>query len=118
MGVGLMLIKSKCIRDEVHKEDGWRVCVMAFVRDHYKYDVWLQDLAPTIKLLNDWKHKQISWKEYEKRYLAMLKKKRDSIVELAKLVKKKKVVTLLCYEKDDEYCHRRLLKEFLERRLS
>ena len=38
----------------------------------------------------------------------------DKIKELAEL-SKKKTITLLCHEKTDEECHRRLLKELIEK---
>ena len=108
-----MIVKSKSIFDELSDEDGYRICVMRFVRDYYKYDLWLRDLAPSIGLLNDWRNKKISWKEYEERYLGEIKRKKEVIKKLTILIKEKKEVTLLCCEKEDKFCHRRLLKEYL-----
>lgn len=109
-----MMIKTKSIFERINEEDGYRICIMRFVRDYYKYDLWLRDLAPNIELLNDWKNKKISWEEYEERYLNEIKGKKEVVKKLMGLVKKKKVVTLLCAEKEDKYCHRRLLKEYLD----
>jgi uncharacterized protein YeaO (DUF488 family) len=110
-----MVIKTKSVFEKESSEDGFRVCVMRFVRDYYKYDLWLQELAPSIGLLNDYKNKKTSWEGYEERYLKEIETKRDSINKLIDLVKEKGVVTLLCAEKEDRYCHRRLLKEYLAR---
>ena len=110
-----MVIKSKSVFEKESSEDGFRVCVMRFVRDYYKYDLWLQELAPSIGLLNDYKNKKTSWEEYEERYLKEIEGKKESINKLIDLVKEKGVVTLLCAEKEDRYCHRRLLKEYLAR---
>ena len=110
-----MVIKTKSVFEKESSEDGFRVCVMRFVRDYYKYDLWLQELAPSIGLLNDYKNKKTSWEGYEERYLKEIETKRDSINKLIELVKEKGVVTLLCAEKEDRYCHRRLLKEYLAR---
>ncbi len=109
-----MVIKTKSVFDEGDVGDGFRVCVMRFVRDYYKYDLWLRDLAPSIELLNDYKNRRIGWEEYEEKYLKEISGEKDSINKLMELVKEKGVVTLLCAEKEDKYCHRRLLKEFLE----
>ena len=109
-----MIIKTKSIFEKESGEDGYRVCVMRFIRNYYKYDLWLKDLAPSIELLNDWKDKKVSWKEYEERYLENIKEKRGVIGKLLNLIKEKKVVTLLCCERDDRFCHGRLLKEYLE----
>jgi len=108
-----MMIKSKSIFEKIGSEDGFRICVMRFVRDHYRYDLWLRALAPSIELLNDWKDKKISWEEYEEKYLKEVKEKKEAIKKLLDLVKEKRAVTLLCCEKDDRFCHRRLLKEYL-----
>jgi uncharacterized protein YeaO (DUF488 family) len=110
-----MVIKTKSVFDEGDVGDGFRVCVMRFVRSYYRFDLWLQELAPSIGLLNDYKSKKISWEGYEERYLKEIEGKKDSINKLIGLVKEKGVVTLLCAEKDDRYCHRRLLKEYLAR---
>ena len=110
-----MVIKTKSVFEKESSEDGFRVCVMRFVRDYYKYDLWLRELAPSIGLLNDYKNKKTSWEGYEERYLKEIETKRDSINKLIDLVKEKGVVTLLCAEKEDRYCHRRLLKEYLAR---
>ena len=102
------MIKSKSIRLKKEKEDGLRICVMRFVRNNYEYDLWYRDLAPSIELLNDYKRKRIDWNEYGRRYLEEISEKKELIGELAKLAKEK-VITLLCWELDDKYCHRRLL---------
>jgi len=93
-----MGIISKSVFEKVNNEDGFRICIMRFIKSYYKYDLWLRDLAPSIELLNDWKDKKISWEEYEKRYLEKIKHKKV-IKELLNLVREKKVVTLLCCEK-------------------
>jgi uncharacterized protein YeaO (DUF488 family) len=110
-----MVIKTKSVFDQGDVGDGFRVCVMRFVRSYYKYDLWLSDLAPSIELLNDWRGKRISWEEYERRYLEEIKGRKEVIDKLLGLIKEKGVVTLLCAEKEDKYCHRRLLKEYLGR---
>jgi uncharacterized protein YeaO (DUF488 family) len=109
-----MVIKSKSVFEKESKDDGFRVCVMRFVRDYYRYDLWLRDLAPSIRLLNDYKEKKIGWEEYEGRYLEEIKGRKEAIKKLLGLVKEKGVVTLLCAEKEDKFCHRRLLKEYIE----
>ena len=111
------MIRSKSIFAKESKEDGFRVCVMRFVRGYYRFDLWLRDLAPSIELLNDWKNRKVSWKEYEERYLEEIGGKKGVIDKLLKSVEEKGVVTLLCAEKEDKYCHRRLLKEYLNRLL-
>ncbi len=113
-----MIIKSKSIFEKESGDDGYRICVMRFVKDYYRYDLWLRDLAPSIELLNDYRNKKINWEEYEERYLKEIEEKKEVLKRLLDLIKEKKVVTLLCAEKEDRFCHRRLLKEYIENRLS
>jgi uncharacterized protein YeaO (DUF488 family) len=108
------MIKTKSIFEKINDEDGYRICVMRFVRDYYNFDLWLKDLAPSIELLNDWKDEKISWEEYEEKYFKEIKEREEVVRKLLDLIKEKNVVTLLCAEKDDKFCHRRLLKEYLD----
>ena len=107
------MIKTKSIFEKESSDDGFRVCVMRFIRDDYRFDLWLRDLAPSIDLLNDWKNRKASWKEYEERYLEEMRGKEEAVKRLVEVIREKIVVTLLCAEKDDRFCHRRLLKEYL-----
>jgi uncharacterized protein (DUF488 family) len=72
------------------------------------------ELTPSKELLNGYKDKSISWKEYTKIYNQLLIDrdilKNISIEELDNAV-------LLCSEPTAEQCHRRLLSEYLAKHL-
>ena len=74
-------------------------------------------LFPPVKLLWDYKDKKITWEEYEREYkkqvLATLEPA-DVLAELKKLAGDKKNICLLCWEKSEEHCHRRLVMEWLK----
>lgn len=113
------MIKTKCIFKRVEEEDGFRICVMRYIKDFYEFDLWLEGLAPSVELLNDWQNGMITWEEYEERYLGEIRNEEDAIRQhdirvLMEIIKQKKVVTFLCAEKEDTYCHRKLLKEYIE----
>ena len=108
------MIKVKSILDKKNKDDGVRICVMRFVKSFYKYDEWLRDLATSIELLNDYRKKGIDWSEYERRYFLEMEKKKELIKELKKRSDEGEMITLLCWERDDKFCHRRLLKNLIE----
>jgi len=72
-----MLLTGRFLSARVSSVEQKTICVMRFVRDHYRYDLWLWDLAPSIELLNDDGNKKISWKEYEQSYLKEIMKKRS-----------------------------------------
>lgn len=71
-------------------------------------------LAPSKKLLKDYKEGKINWQEYSKRYYEEIfgnPKAIEKIKEIAK-ISLNKDVRLICYEK--EYpCHRFLLMEII-----
>jgi len=66
------------------------------------------DLAPTSEILDDYKKKQITWKEYENQFILLLKQ-RDTIKELPLEFFDK--ACLLCSEPEPNQCHRRLVAE-------
>jgi uncharacterized protein (DUF488 family) len=69
------------------------------------------DLAPTKELLSKYRKKEIDWSEYELEYLNLL--------DLRKIKDKINIEELhqncfLCSEHDPDFCHRRLLAEYLK----
>lgn len=68
-------------------------------------------LAPTKEILDAYKAKQISWDEYETRYIDLL------IERTAERAIDRQLfdvpVVLLCSEPSPEQCHRRLAAEYL-----
>lgn len=69
------------------------------------------DFAPTKDLLDRYRKKQISWSEYEREYLDLLRKREiEKKVDIGSLDRS----CLLCSEHSHEKCHRRLLAEYLQ----
>jgi len=66
--------------------------------------------APTEEILNSFKKKKINWEEYKNQYLALLRQR-----NIAKNIDFKEMdgACLLCSEEKPDYCHRRLLAEYL-----
>ncbi|MFA5034033.1 MAG: DUF488 family protein [bacterium] len=113
------MLKTKSVYDTKTPEDGIRILVMRkWPRGVPKANVdrWIKELGPSTELLNDWTEHKINWGEYEKRYRCEMEnpERQQSIRKIAEL-SGEKAVTLLCWEKSDEYCHRRLLKELIEK---
>ncbi len=79
----------------------------------YKHDIIY---APTKEILQAYKKEKISWKEYEIRYNALIAQ-RNVDCKFKKDYKKYSKVLLLCSEATPEYCHRRLLAEYLTEKL-
>lgn len=114
------MIKTKSVyKDKIEDSDGLRILVMRrwcrpLSKKKAKIDEWLKQLGPSEELLGDWNKNRIGWTEYEKRYFKEMESQREVIKTLAEKAKKG-TVTLLCKEPTDEECHRRLLKELIER---
>ncbi|MBR1800891.1 MAG: DUF488 domain-containing protein [Bacteroidaceae bacterium] len=72
----------------------------------------IEDFAPTKELLDQWHRQAITWAEYEDIYIALIKER--------KILQKYGIrsfdgACFLCSEDTPDYCHRRLLAEYLKR---
>jgi len=68
--------------------------------------------APTWDMVMGFKRGSLSWSEYEDRYHAMMRKSWVISKARWKEVLGWDEVVLVCYCKDDRFCHRRLLKQY------
>lgn len=115
------MIKTKSVYSPKAKEDGLRVLVTRYwprgVRKDAQ-DVWLRGLSPEAGLIKLWKAGKITWNKFEKGYLEEYKsvEKTRLLSGLKETVKGQRgsAVTLLCACRDDEPCHRQILKKILE----
>lgn len=69
------------------------------------------NLAPSVNLLRAYKAGTLTKKEYEDIYVAETK---IEFIENLIAFSKDKDVTLYCYEKSGEFCHRRILARLIE----
>ncbi len=76
--------------------------------------VHLLDLAPTKDILDDYKKKRISWEDYESKFNSLITGR-----QIEKKVSPKLLHggCLLCSEAKPHQCHRRLVAEYLQRKL-
>lgn len=72
-----------------------------------------KNLAPSEKLLYDFKCNRITWEEYVRRYEEEYND--DKIYYIQKLLDEGHDVVLLCFCSSDKYCHRRLVRKKFER---
>ena len=113
------MIKTKCLWDKPTPSDGYRILITRlWPRGKKKefVDLWDPDLGPSKKLLFSYKNGKLTWDEYERTY----RKERElpwaqnAIERLKQIQNKRKTITLLCYEREnDPKCHRYILKEIL-----
>ena len=74
--------------------------------------VHLPELAPTKQMLDDYKKRHGDWSTYETRFLDLMRARRVEQTVARKVVAD---ACLLCSESTPEYCHRRLVAEYLDR---
>ena len=74
------------------------------------------EVAPTKEMLTAYKKGEITWEQYEKRYNnRLLGDLADEwVFDVIQDLKAGIQVLLICYEKDPNHCHRRLLAEWIE----
>lgn len=76
-----------------------------------KYTHFL-DLAPEKDMLDDYKKKRISWDEYESKFNNLIKSRRIEEKISSNFLENG---CLLCSESKPNYCHRRLVAEYLQK---
>ena len=113
------MIQTKSVYDPTEQTDGKRFLVSRYwprgiSKDKLKLSRWIRELAPSKKLLQDWKNEKITWGQYEQRYYTEMETQKHVIQELANLAETSPI-TLLCFEKEDNpCCHRHLLMKMVE----
>lgn len=106
-----MPLFTKSIQKPVSKKDGIRVCVMRRPKEEMKWDIFMPTLSPSNELLNDYLYKGITWDEYIERFEKEVFVNQNESLQILIEMAKNRSVTILCWEKTPEKCHRRLLAE-------
>ncbi|HUL35140.1 MAG TPA: DUF488 family protein [Candidatus Eisenbacteria bacterium] len=100
------MIRTKRVYDKPSKEDGFRVLVdrlwpRGLTKENAAADLWLKEIAPSDELRKAFHEEKVTWKEFEKKYRAELRKKNPQLEEIRRLEKKHGTVTLV-YGRNDE----------------
>jgi uncharacterized protein YeaO (DUF488 family) len=114
------MIRAKRVYEKPAKEDGFRVLVdrlwpRGMKKEVAKVDLWMKDVAPSDELRKSFHHEAMEWADFEKKYQAELKNKKESLAELNKLEKQHGTVTLLFGAKDEEQNQAVLLARALKK---
>ena len=113
-------LKTKSIYEDKEKVDGVRVLITRFFPRGVKkthFDLWLRNASPEASLLKKYKSEGMNWREFSKEFrkqMRILPESKKAIQELIELLGREKDVTLLCYEKEGQNCHRYLVKALVE----
>ncbi len=115
-----MPIRTKRIYDPGSPDDGFRLLIMRLWPRGIRKDrvsAWEKELGPSPALLRGFLDRQVPWPEYVVRYRAEMAGKPDLIRRWAERARTE-TITLLCACKDEEHCHRTLLRGLLEAALA
>jgi uncharacterized protein YeaO (DUF488 family) len=113
------VIRGGRIYDRPNEQPGLRVLVARrWPRGVRKQsiDVWLKDAAPSLELLDAYRHAGLPWDEFESRYRDEILDERPHVLdEIRSLEREHRDVTLLCYERISpvQHCHREVLLSLL-----
>jgi uncharacterized protein YeaO (DUF488 family) len=78
-------------------------------------DLWDRRLAPSVDLIRSYKGGKLSWAEFGRAYLRGLAAEKEAL-RIAGDLCRERAVTLLCMCRDENRCHRALLKKQLDKR--
>ena len=113
-------ILVKRVYEPAAKSDGFRVLVdrlwpRGLSKETAHLDLWLRDIAPSTTLRKWFNHDPDRWSEFQRRYHAELKAKRELLRELTTRAKRG-AVTLLYSAKDEQHNQAIALRNFLLKR--
>ena len=116
------MIKTKSIYDKKEDIDGTRILITRFYPSGIRkenFDRWYRDLSPSVSLLKNLKDGKITRSIYFL-FLQWITKNTKAMEICKKLAveSKDKNITLLCYEKEEIFCHRHYVKQICEHELS
>lgn len=115
-----MTINTKSIYDPKSKDDGVRILITRYYPRGVKrdrFDLWVKGASPNKELLKAYRNGDVSWSIFKRQFshqLDSLEESKEAMKELSAQVKHRKTVTLLCYEREGENCHRQVVKTKLE----
>jgi uncharacterized protein YeaO (DUF488 family) len=100
------MILTKRVYEEASKKDGFRVLVdrlwpRGLTKEKAKVDLWMKEIAPSDALRKAFHAEKVDWGEFEKKYRAELKEKKEGFDEISRLERKHGTVTLV-YGRNDE----------------
>lgn len=110
---------------KLQKGIGIKICISRIVPKWLSdkdFDYCFTNLSPSKELLIDYKNNKINWETYTKTYLNELAdyvkklQSRNQLTALRKKLDEGQDVTLYCYEKSSDNCHRHILGDIFKER--
>lgn len=117
-----MPVQGKSVYDPPAPGDGVRVLVTQYWPRGVTREqggTYVRALAPSRELLRAFQEERIDWDEYRVGYLREIASSPVAQAEIGRLaaLARSQVVTLMCVCRDDQQCHRSLLRQLVEKRM-
>lgn len=114
------MIKIKRIYESSGDGDGYRILVdrlwpRGISKESAHIDVWMKEVAPSADLRKWFNHETEKWEEFTRLYTRELTENKQMLLDIKKLEKEHKTVTLLYGAKDTEHNQAQVLLKVLEK---
>ncbi len=112
------LLIEKSAYTPAGKGDGLRLLVTRFKPyglGKKDYDLWLRDLAPSAALVKGLLAGKTDWRRFAGRYRKEIAAQKSLLKTLRYMSDEGRPVTLLCACEKPDRCHRRLLRDAIDR---
>ena len=113
-----MKTKIKRVYEKPAKEDGFRILAdrlwpRGLTKEKASVDLWLKDIAPSTELRKWFGHDPEKWNEFKKKYVAELKKNKETVSILKEKIKEG-TVTILYGARDQVHNEALVILDFLD----
>lgn len=114
------MLQIKRIYESFSDNDGYRILFdrlwpRGISKESAHIDVWMKDIAPSANLRKWFCHDPEKWDEFTQLYTKELTDNKQLLLDLKKLEKEHKTVTLLYGAKDTEHNQAQVLLKVLEK---
>jgi uncharacterized protein YeaO (DUF488 family) len=113
-----MKTKIKRVYEKPAKEDGFRILAdrlwpRGLTKEKASVDLWLKEIAPSTELRKWFGHDPEKWNEFQKKYVAELKKNKETVSILKEKIKEGPV-TILYGARDQVHNEALVILDFLD----
>lgn len=114
------MITIKRIYESLEDDGSYRILVdrlwpRGISKESAHINVWMKEIAPSADLRKWFNHEAEKWDEFIKRYIKELTDNKQMLLDIKKLEKEHKTVTLLYGAKDTEHNQAQVLLKVLEK---
>ena len=114
------MLQTKRIYESFSNNDGYRILVdrlwpRGISKENAHIDVWMKEIAPSANLRKWFCHDAEKWDEFTQLYTQELTDNKQLLLDIKKLEKEHKTVTLLYGAKDTEHNQAQVLLKVLEK---